>query len=239
MDFSVVCYYNNTAESNTTSSNNKSVQDCILVLEWMDDVGTRQRQYMDFLCDINKVNNNDYFFVHQVWQQLIQLNILTQYDSIEIWSDGGPHHFKTRYCQWMWHHLSTCYFNKKKITHNFFASYHGHSLADSHAGRDKQVIKSEYLSSQQSRMNIGANSSQQIYWGPASANDIQIILQNKIENTTAIVLTDIDRDPELKPKVAGLVNIKQYHCFIYQHNLCKMHELTADEKPLYFRFQYL
>src|SRR5688500_11881346 len=19
------------------------------------------------------------------------------------WSDGGPHHFKTRYCQWMWH----------------------------------------------------------------------------------------------------------------------------------------
>ena len=55
---------------------------------------------------------------------------------------------------------------KKKITHNFFAAYHGHSLADAHAAKGKQAIKYEYIHSQQTRMkNINKNT----YWGPRSS----------------------------------------------------------------------
>jgi hypothetical protein len=237
MDFSSIYEYPNNGESNSNSnSNSHTVQDCILVLEFIDDAGQQHRQYMDFMCDIKTMNKNDYFFVQHVWQLLFQRKVLDQFDSLELWSDGGPHHFKTRYCQWMWHHLSTCYFQQKKITHNFFASYHGHSLADSHAGRVKQVIKSEYISSQQSRMN---NSDQSAYWGPSSANDIQLILNERIERTSAIVLNHIDRDDDLKPNVAGLVDIKQKHCFVYEGNRCSMSELTNDGNPQFFHFRYL
>ena len=236
MDFSTIYPATNIGDSNSSSN---SIQDCILVLEFLNETGRRQRQYMDFLCDIKKVNTNDYFFVNVVWQQLMQLDLAAQFDSIEIWSDGGPHHFKTRYCQWSWHHFSSCYFQGKRITHNFFAAYHGHSLADSHAGRDKQVIKAEYLSSQHSRLQLLPLSARPVYWGPSSARDVQIILQKKIENTTAVVLADIDRDPQLKPAVAGLPNIKQYHSFFYENNRCYMAELTNDGNPTSFRFQYL
>jgi len=233
MDFSSIYEYPNIGES---TSNSHTVQDCIVVLEFIGDDGQHRRQYLDFTCDIKGINKNDYFFVHAVWQRLFQLKVFDQFDSLEIWSDGGPHHFKTRYCQWMWHHLSTIYFKGKRITHNFFASYHGHSLADSHAGRVKQVIKSEYISSQQSRMT---NHNQPTYWGPSSANDIQLILHKRVEHTSATVLDTIDRDAALKPNVAGIVDIKQKHCFVYEGNLCSASEMTNDGKPQFFRFRYL
>jgi len=103
----------------------------------------------------------------------------------------------------------------------------------------KQVVKAEYLSSEQSRMRSTANCECPINWGPCSAQEIQLVFNNKISNTSAMALTDIDRDPELKPRVAGLPNIKQFHSFTYEGNLCCMRELTHDEKPLFFHFQYL
>jgi hypothetical protein len=207
-----------------------------VVLEYINNNGERIRQYCDFICDHHKTNKNDYYFVYQVWQYIMNVPLIHTFDEILIWSDGGPHHFKTRYCQWMWHHLSTCYFKQKRITHNFFAAYHGHSLADAHAAKGKQAIKYEYIHSQQTRMN---NSARNSYWGPRSSLDIKMILDKKIENTTAIVLPIIDRDDELKPRIAGLPNIKQYHSFTYEGNHCCLRELTNSDSPQFFHFQYL
>jgi len=139
----------------------------------------------------------------------------------------------------MWHLISTIHFNQKPITHHFFASYHGHSLCDSHAAADKQVIKREYISSQQQRM---ITTSPTLYWGPNSANDLQLLITKKIKNTQVIVLNSIDRDPELRPKVCPLDRIKQKHCFVYKNNECFAYELSTEvttSYPIPFMFKYL
>jgi len=241
MDFtSVYAFINNGESSSNSTTSTNAIQDYIIMFEYLDDDGNRCRRYLDFACDIRNMNKNDFYFVYHVWTDIfMKYKLNYHYDEIEIWSDGGPHHFKTRYCQWMWHHLSSCYFNGKYITHNFFASYHGHSLADGHAAQVKQAIKSEYLSSQQSRMAIIKSTSKSIPWGPASSKDIKMIIERKINQTTATAMTDIDRDTELKPKVKSIPDIKQKHCFVYSQNQCKMYDLTHDENPTFFRFSYL
>ena len=88
-------------------------------------------------------------------------------------------------------------------------------------------------------MNLTADPHSRVNWGPTSANDIQLILNQRIDHTSATVLNDIDRDVAIKPQVAGLVDIKQKHCFVYENNLCSMHELTNDEQSHFFHFRYL
>jgi len=87
------------------SNNHCIVQDCIVVLEYMSN-GQRMRENINFLCDCQESNKNDYHFVLTVWLSLFHYKKLNDhFDCIDVWSDGGPHHFKTRYCQWMWHWL--------------------------------------------------------------------------------------------------------------------------------------
>lgn len=102
-----------------------TVQDCIIVLEYftLDKEGNRvrNRQNLDFLCDCPDTNKHDYFFVLQVWRSLFEIKQLNQhFDTIDIFTDGGPHHFRTRFCQWMWLWLSCNSFDNKRITHHFF-----------------------------------------------------------------------------------------------------------------------
>jgi len=79
-----------------------TVQDCILVLEYLNSEGARIRENLDFLCDCPDTNANDYHFVLHVWLLLFQRKQFNAFfDSIDVWTDGGPHHFKTRFCQWM------------------------------------------------------------------------------------------------------------------------------------------
>lgn len=102
-------------------SNSLVVQDCIIVLEYIID-GQRMRENMDFLCDCPDTNTNDYHFVLHVWLWLfLHKRFIDHFDSIDVWTDGGPHHFKTRYCQWMWWWLSEFRFGQKRISHHFFA----------------------------------------------------------------------------------------------------------------------
>ena len=48
------------------------VQDCIVVLEWIED-GQRKRINIDYLCDCPDSNKNDYHFVLQVPYVPIQI----------------------------------------------------------------------------------------------------------------------------------------------------------------------
>ena len=244
MDFSTIYKLCNIGDSNSNSSSSNSnanstiIQDCILSLEYVTTDGTHHREYIDFMCDNIKSNSNDYYFVNAVWDKLIHMKLLNNFDSIEVWSDGGPHHFKTRYCQYMWHMISCIYFQGKRITHNFFPSYHGHSICDSHAAVDKQIIKREYISSQQQRMNVGNKT---IYWGPNSIRDIQLLIMNKLDNTTVIILDSIDRDPELKPSIAPLDRIKQKHCFVYENHTCIAYDMSIESTttyPIPFTFKH-
>ena len=91
------------------------VQDLILVLEFVEN-GHRRTEYVDYLCDCSDSNKHDFFFVFDALLRFFtSFSIDAAFDSIEVWSDGGPHHFKTRWCQWTWHFFSF-YFSHKRIT---------------------------------------------------------------------------------------------------------------------------
>lgn len=217
-------------------SNDKAyVQDCILVFEFVEE-GTRQLEYLDFLCDTPHGNNkNDYFFVLEVWLRLFQLYPLCGgFDSVEVWSDGGPHHFKTSYCQWMWHLLSTACFAGKPITHNFFSAYHGHSLADSHAATDKRILHTEYNSSQQQRLLPTVDS---LYWGPSSAADLAALLSAHATKTQAFTLQRIPRDASLKPSIQTVAGIKGKHSFVYAMDTCRYFDRTNEGEGKQFWFK--
>jgi hypothetical protein len=199
------------------------VQDCIVVLEFMEH-GRRIRQNLDFLCDCADTNTNDYHFMLHVWLTIFHFKqLLSHFDSIDIWTDGGPHHFKTRYCQWMWSWLSNHRFDSRRITHHFFASYHGHSLADAHAASIKRVIRTDYNYSQLQRF---AHAALAIYWGPENAVAMSQLLK-KCCNTEIAVFPSIDRDPALKPDPSKIVHIKRQHRFDYEQGKCYSSELSV------------
>ena len=144
------------------------VQDCIVVLEYLDESGARIRRNLNFLCDDHDTNDADYDFVLTVWVDLFQSERLNErFDRIDVWSDGGPHHFKTRFCQWMHHALSELRFGQKRISHHFFASYHGHSLADGHAAVIKRAPHTRYKMTQLERLTKNPTAT----WGPATVDD--------------------------------------------------------------------
>ena len=80
----------------------------------------------------------DFFFVRAVWYKLLSFSILKKYKEVYIWSDGGPAHFKIAKTLYFFFTLEVQY--EKKFQYNFFASFHGHSLCDSHTGNQKLIL---------------------------------------------------------------------------------------------------
>ena len=117
----------------------------------------------------------------------------------------------------MWLFLSNTRFGGKPILHHFFASYHGHSLADSHAASIKKVLHTQYNTSQLQRFSPCTSA---LYWGPANATDFASLLRHACTDTTIHVFPTIDRDPALKPNVQAIKHIKSQHCFVFAGGLC-------------------
>jgi hypothetical protein len=155
---------------------NTFLQDLIIVMEWKDADGQLQRVNFDFLCQDAASNKHDFFFVLNAWLKLFYLyHFDHHFDSIEVWSDGGPHHFKTRFCEWMWHLLSSLRFSNKRIEHHFFVSYHGHSLADGHAAVIKRALLHRYQASELTRKAAATSSAD---WGPQTSAELLQLLQS-------------------------------------------------------------
>jgi hypothetical protein len=209
-----------------------TVQDCIIVMEYIDLDGTRIRRNMDFIC-ASDTNKHDYHFVLQVWVWLfLYEHFLSRFDSIDVWSDGGPHHFKTRYCQWMMHSLSFLRFDKQRITHHFFASYHGHSLADGHAAVIKRALHAKYQSSEHDRHLHRSSAT----WGPATIEEVKEILEENCKDTTVIIFKDIDREDNIKKQVKAIKHIKRMHSMTYFQGVCWGSDVTNDSQRIEFSF---
>ena len=210
------------------------VQDCILVAEYKDsaDATSLTRLNLDFLCTADS-NKHDYFFVLQVWVWMFLTQRLNErFDSIDVWSDGGPHHFKTRFCQFMWHALSVLRFSSKRISHHFFASYHGHSLADGHAAIMKRTLKKHYDISELQRLTKQPSAT----WGPADVHQVASILAKECANTQVKVFDDIYRDESQKPDPARIPSVKAMHCLTYSASVCTRQEKTGEGEKLTFSF---
>jgi hypothetical protein len=214
------------------------VQDYILVFEFIKD-NTRQMHFLDFLCDAPDQNNkNDYFYVFRVWLDLFRRSSeffdIKDFNSIEIWSDGGPKHFKTRFCQWMWSFLSYKFFDGKRITHNFFASYHGHSTADAHAATCKRLLRAAYNTSELERK---VPSAQALKWGPTNASEFSQLLRKFATRTHSYTIPFIPRDEQLKPPIREIKGIKSQHSFVYQGEDCRSFEKTNCGEGQAFRIE--
>jgi hypothetical protein len=79
---------------------------------------------------------NDIRFVVGAWKKLI-LDYLLGFESILIWSDGGPKHFKITACMIFFAAIQTSLVGKK-VEYHFFPSYHGHSVCDGMASHLKK-----------------------------------------------------------------------------------------------------
>lgn len=216
---------------------NVYIQDCIVVLEWIEyDPITRnnrrQRLNLDYLCGHADTNKNDYHFVLHVWLKVfMDYRLNERFNCISIWSDGGPKHFKTRYCQWMWHYLSMYNFNMKPICHNFFGSYHGHSLADGHAASIKRVLHTEYHTSALQRLTP---STVALYWGPSTCDHYKELIERACNATKVHIFPSIDRDPLLRPAIHAIDQIKKKHCFVYVTGVCSASERSNASATIPF-----
>lgn len=126
----------------------------------------------------------------------------------------------------MWHELAKEH--QKMIVHSFFASYHGHSLADGHAATVKSIIRREFIASEGDR-----RSNRKVNYGPTCADDMKDVLDRVLHTCyeTVVIPISIDRSFP-KPSIPAIPEIKKKHCFVYRSNgQCTNYSLTNMQQP--------
>jgi hypothetical protein len=145
---------------------------------------------------------------------------------VYIWSDNGPHHFKTNYH--LWYLLNLCVRRNIFITHNYFAPHHGHNQCDAEAGSYTQMNGRVKRASQGLRnappiQTAALMPDRPIFEGSdgaTNAHQLASILDNekengKLLNSTIIPLDAVDRTRP-KPKMKSVTGLTRNFCFSFQ-----------------------
>ena len=132
------------------------------------------------------------------------------------------------------HQLSTEKFDQKRLCHNFFPSYHGHSLADAHAAIIKRALTTRYLETEVERMAFLKEAT----WGPTSVAEMASVLRSRCSATEVHIFDHIQRKAQHRPDIQPLQAIKSNHCFVYEHNSCNAFAKTGDEQPTAQDFKF-
>jgi hypothetical protein len=215
------------------SKKEKSEKDInILVIHavYINEAGDREEMNIDYMCGDKATKKHDSWFVllsvHKFFSTDFFKSLLCTH--IYIWSDGGSHHFKNVYTQYMFTQLLLIH-AFDYMEWNFFASYHGHNACDRHAAHIKQNIKKIYIQSEGER-RTGISS---INWGPANVQQlVDMLTSHHIPHTQYNILPQINRTTSLN--MYSIPKTKTFHQYIYQkHNpntvLCK--HLSNDNDP--------
>jgi hypothetical protein len=170
-----------------------SSRQCFCICIYSKEEEKIKRRYLTFLGATQKVKN-DIRFVVSSWLRLISQEFFQSFENIQIWSDGGPKHFKITaalifFCVLQ---LET----KKKFTYNFFTSYHGHSVCDAMASHIKKKLIKETLN-----YDLYIDSSEEL-----------ISIMNQIEGYENKII-DIDEE---KQTCGTLKGIRKYHKFQFK-----------------------
>ena len=126
----------------------------------------------------------------------------------------------------MWHSLSNLRFHGKRISHHFFPSYHGHSLADAHAAIIKRMLHSRYVETELERMAYLEEATR----GPTNIQDMASLIRARCADTQVHVFDQIEREDDHKPPIDSLQAIKSKHCFTYQNNECYALVKSGEEE---------
>jgi hypothetical protein len=119
------------------------INDFVIVVYWKEQDGLKWR-FFHILSSVEKQTN---LFVETAWRQMMRqfAGFFGKFTQVKIWSDGGPQHFKVIKTMGFFANFHDEF--KKKVEYHFFASYHGKSICDAHAGVMKRSItrsKEEY-----------------------------------------------------------------------------------------------
>jgi hypothetical protein len=186
------------------SSSNRQVMCICLYTKEEEEIISR---YITFVAKSSD-DKNDIKFVVAAWIQMVLQGIFEPYKSIEIWSDGGPKHFKITASIVFFGTLQN-YFNKK-ITYNFFTSYHGHSVCDTMASHMKRKLRTEMI-----KWDLFINTSEEL---------LEII--NKINGYENHI---IDFEGVIQDTKCGTLHgIRRYHKFKFDEE--KIYCFSLSEK---------
>ncbi len=103
--------------------------------------------YVDNLCVTPGIEKNDTEYVRVVLRRIIERGLLAGFRRVDLFTDGGGKHFKNVYSmdmasQWqeMWQQQYGAGLAAPELVWNVTAPYHGHGMADSHAGSVSQRL---------------------------------------------------------------------------------------------------
>lgn len=150
-------------------------------------------RYYHFIASEKNTTNNIRFVV-LAWIQFMKMNIL-QESEIEVWSDGGPKHFKISPTMYLFSYLAKIY-KSKRWRYHFWPSRHGHSVCDAAASHLKTAIKS-YISCHHQGIT-----------------DLSQILSLHVKSHQFFILENIPDIPEYIA-LSTMHQIKQYHLFLF------------------------
>ena len=187
-------------------------------------VPRRWVRYVDSICERAGAEGNDTRYVRAAFRCAIEMKMFDVFQRIDLFSDGGPKHYKSVYgmatmAEWYdwWAELRPGV-DVPALWWNFTAPYHGHGVADSHAG-----IFSQMLSRRQKRGQGSAHGT-----GGGPENDVEIAaLMREMKNTTPIVLQSIER-PEFRNDLIPLETIKKH--FQFRFVRVQQHITLSDGK---------
>ena len=165
------------------------VVDLVLVVFFRNNENEINWEYLDYFS----TDPEDFYLVRAAWTHLlIETTKLQRFNTIFIWSDGAVQHFKQAKTLYWFSTFPQVY--QKGVNYSFFASYHGHSMCDSHAGIGKQQITRRETENQLQMLN---------------ADDICEVYSTLKKTTTYSVIGNRDHVVHVKP-FRGILSYHQY-----------------------------
>jgi hypothetical protein len=179
----------------------KVINDLVVVIETINDEGTFQRQYYDFISTDERTIPYDSKFMRAVFEQTFRDGLFEEYSNIFIFSDGGGKHLKTSFSQRCAAELQLALGQDVKITWIVFAANQGWNICDSHGGVLSQI---------KNRVEIAGKQ-------PKTANNwIQAIQEANLKDTKPINIGIVDQRQFGQKTITG---IKDYFALgMLQHN---------------------
>ena len=173
------------------------LQDLIVVLYRYDpDADNKEAFSAEHFIAQTSDNTNDKQFVFGVWQQILEKRLLDGISVLEIWTDGGPKHFKIRSVLHFYAFMALDHSAIRVYRYNFFVENHGHSVCDGAAGQFKKRL-----------LNVRLTGNLILKDGAAVA---EIAKQVKNHSGTVARRQEDEIDDDLLSPMDGM---KSYYCY--------------------------
>jgi hypothetical protein len=174
----------------------------------------REVHYVDNLVRDAGAEGNDTAYVRVAMRNAIEKGWFDGFTQVDLFSDGGPKHYKSVYGMKMMSEWADWWAELKpgkpvpELIWNFTAPYHGHGMADSHAGIFSQKLTRTQNAGQQ------GGGSESIGGGPQNVDEVAALMC-QMKNTVPYVFDKIDRDTH-RTDMYPLTHIREHFQFRFR-----------------------